>query len=174
MVIAVLGIFCCIFRIKSDATEIIEHNKMNNKEYGEMTDELIDTMEELNLGVESHDVAHFLDLGQPTAYADLVVNAFGVIAFLCVLIGAQKRSAKLLVPALVFIPIDFLKCIFFSIIFAIPLGLSNPFSIALIVLNFLNALIYVPEWIAIYSLRHELLESDSAGDYELAQQQGDK
>ena len=154
----------------SDATEILEYNKMGNKEYGEMMDELIATIME-DISVEPEDVAEFLHLGQ---YADLVVNTFGLIAFLCVLLGAQKRSEKLLVPALVIIPIDFLKCTIFSIIFVIPLGFPNPLSLTLIVINFCNAFIYVPVWIAFYSLRDELLENYCAGDYELAQQQKDK
>ena len=169
--IGVLGAFGCIFRIKSDVAEIME-DKMSQDTREEKINGIMAVMEELNIYVNREGAAKFIDLSVSTAYVDLVVNAFGLIVFCLLLFGAQKRSEKLLIPALVFIPIDFLKCTVFLILFAIPFGFSNPLAITLIVINLLNALIYIPEWIAIYSLRQELLgDNNAAGDYELAQQQ---
>ena len=116
----------------------------------------------------------FFDLVVVDAMIDLIVASFGLFAFLCVLIGTQDRSEKLLQPALIFIPIDFLKCTFFATIFAATLGSYNPVAIKLVVLNALQAFIYVPKWIAIYSLRQELLGNDGNGNYEVAQNQVDK
>ena len=173
LLIGALGTFCCITRIKSDVTEILE-DKIGKDTREEKINIMMAAMEELNIYASKKDVGQFIDVQVPTAYADLIVNSFGLIAYFCVIFGAKKSSEKLLIPALVFIPIDFLKCTVFVILFTIPLGFSNPFSIALIILNLLNALIYVPEWIAIYSLRQEILGNDGTGDYEMAQQQPDK
>ena len=173
LLIGALGTFGCITRIKSDVTEILE-DKIGKDTREEKINIMMAAMQELNIYASQDGVGQFIDMQVPTAYVDLIVNSFGLIAFFCVIFGAKKSSEKLLIPALVFIPIDFLKCTVFVILFAIPLGFSNPFSIALIVLNLLNALIYVPEWIAIYSLRQEILGNDGTGAYELAQQQPDK
>ena len=102
----------------------------------------------------------------PTAYIDIFVQIFGLVAFLCLIFGARKSSEKLLLPSLVYFPIDFLKCTVFSILLAIPLGFSNPFTKTIIVLNVINAVTYVPAWIAIYSLRQELLENAGGTNYE--------
>ena len=110
----------------------------------------------------------------PTAYIDIFVQIFGLVAFLCLIFGARKSSEKLLLPSLVYFPIDFLKCTVFSILFAIPLGFSNPFTKTIIVLNVINAITYVPAWIAIYSLRQELLENAGGTNYEQLQKRADK
>ena len=180
LLIAVLGTFSCIMRIKSDVTEILE-DTMGRDTREEKINIMMAAMEELNMYASEEGVGQFIDIQVPTAYADLTLNTFGLIAFFCVMFGAKKRYEKLMIPALVFIPIDFLKCTIFVILFAIPLGFSNPFTITLTVINLLNALIYVPEWIAIYSLRHEILENDDTShhavafsdlcDHELAHQQ---
>ena len=180
MLIAVLGTFSCIMRIKSDVTEILE-DTMGRDTREEKINIMMAAMEELNMYASEEGVGQFIDIQVPTAYADLTLNTFGLIAFFCVMFGAKKRYEKLMIPALVFIPIDFLRCTIFVILFAIPLGFSNPFTITLTVINLLNALIYVPEWIAIYSLRQEILENDDTShhavafsdlcDHELAHQQ---
>ena len=172
MIIGVLGAFGCVFRIKSDVAEIIEDN-ISKETREEKINGIMAASEEFGIYVNQESVGQFIDLGVPTAYADLIVNAFGLIAFSCVLFGAQRKSEKLLLPALVFIPIDFLKCTVFVILFAIPLGFSNPFAITLIAINLINLLIYVPEWIAIYSLRQEF-SGNGSGDYEMTQQREDK
>ena len=173
LLIGALGTFGCITRIKSDVTEILE-DKIGKDTREEKIHIMMAYMEELNIYASQEGVGQFIDIQVPTAYADLIVNSFGLIAFLCLIFGARKSSEKLLIPALVFIPIDFLKCTVFVILFAIPFGFSNPVTITIIVINLLNALIYVPELIAIYSLRQEILGNDGTGDYELAQQQPDK
>ena len=173
LLIGVLGTFSCFTRIKFDVTEILEDN-IGKDTREEKINIMMEAMQELNIYASQESVGQFIDMGIPTAYADLIVNFFGLIAFFCVIFGAKKSSDKLLIPALVFIPIDFLKCTVFVILFAIPFGFSNPVTITIIVINLLNALIYVPELIAIYSLRQEILGNDGTGDYELAQQQPDK
>lgn len=107
----------------------------------------------------------FLDLVVVDAYVDLIVASFESFAYLCVLIGAQDRSEKLLLPALVIFPINcIIKFIFIVTIFSFgALGTYNAIGIRLFLLNILHAFIYVPKWIAIYSLRQELLGNDGNG-----------
>ena len=149
MLSSIFGAIGCIFRIMLDVTVILE------------IDEIIAYMEKLNINIDENPVyVNFFDLVVVAAFADLVVASFGWFAFLCVLIGCQDRSENLLPPALIFIPVDFLKCTFFATIFAATLGSYNPIAFTLVVLNALQAFIYVPTWLAIYSLRQELLGDD--------------
>ena len=173
IIIGTLGAISCIYKIKSDVEQIME-DSMGKDTREDKINILMASMKELNFHMNQEGVAHFVDLGNPTTYVDLFVAIFGLIACLCLVFGARKSSEKLLLPSLVFLPIDFLKCTVFSILFAIPLGFSNPFAITIIVINVINAITYVPAWIAIYSLRQELLENAGGTNYELAQQRADK
>ena len=163
----IFGILGCIFRIMLDVTGIL-----GLKVREELIDGILAAMQMFNMNPV--DVAEFLDLVVSTSYIDLIVASFGVAAFLSVLFGAQKRSEMLLLPALIFIPIDFLKCTFFATIFATTLGSYNPVAIMLVMLNALHAFIYVPKWLVIYSLRQELLGDDGNHNHEVAQKQVDK
>ena len=173
IIIGTLGAIGCVYKIKSDVEQIME-DSMGKDTREEKINILMAGMEELNIYVNREGVANFVDLGTPTAYVDIFVAIFGLVACLCLVFGARKSSEKLLLPSLVFFPLDFLKCTVFSILFALPLGFSNPFAITIIVLNVINAITYVPAWIAIYSLRQELLENAGGTNYEQAQQLVDK
>ena len=161
MIIGTLGQICCFFKIKSDVEQIMEDS------IGQYTRE--DKINILMAGNEKLNI----HLGNPFAYVSLFVAIFGLIACLCLVFGARKSSEKLLLPSLVFFPINCLKYTVFSILFAISLGFSNPINIIFIVLNVINAITHGPAWITIYSLRQELLENAGGTNYELAQQRAD-
>ena len=165
---SIFGVLGCFFRIMLDVTGILGL-KVREK----LIDGILAAMQMFHMNPV--DVAEFLDLVVSTSYIDLIVASFGLAAFLSVLFGAQKRSEMLLLPALIFIPIDFLKCTFFATIFAATLGSYNPVAIMLVTLYALHAaFIYVPKWLVIYSLRQELLGDDGNHNHEVAQKQVDK
>ena len=158
---SIFGVLGCFFRIMLDVSGIL-----GLKVREELIDGILAAMQTFSMNPV--DVAEFLDLVVSTSYIDLIVASFGLDAFLCVLFGAKKRSEMLLLPALIFIPIDFLKCTFFATIFAATHGSYNPVAIALVILNALHAFIYVPAWLVIYSLRQELLGDDGNHNYKFA------
>merc|ERR1712032_199836 len=53
------------------------------------------------------------------AYVELILGAFGLAAFGCLIFTSIKKTEKMLVPALVLIPIDILHGIIYMILFAI-------------------------------------------------------
>ena len=161
ILIAIFGALACIFRIILDVTIAIEITWISRE-----MDAITAYIEEHNIDARPVDVVKFLDLVVIDAYVDLIVASFESFAYLCVLIGAQDKSEKLLLPALVIFPINcIIKFIFIAIIFSFgALGTYNAIGITLFLLNILHAFIYVPKWIAIYSLRQELLGNDSRSE----------
>ena len=103
-------------------------------------------------------------------YVGLTLGAFGLAAFCCLIFSPYKKSEKMLIPALVLIPIDFLHGIIYMIVLAID-GLI--FTGGIIVGTLLAIFTYIPIWIAIYSLKQEL-QGATEGDQELSHKRGEK
>ena len=177
IIIGILGAIDCVYKVKSDVEKLMKASMWSlvQDSREKQINILMKVMEELNINVNREGIENFVDFGTPTTVVDIFFSIFGLISCFCLVFGARKSSEKLLLPSLVFFPFDFFKCTVFSIVFAIPLGFSNPFAITIIVLNVINAIIYVPALISIYSLRQELLKNagDGAND-ELTQQREDK
>ena len=109
------------------------------------------------------------------AYVGWILGAFGLAAFGCLIFSYIKKSEKMLVPALVLIPIDILHSIIFMILFAIKNSDLAGGSIAIaIMFAIMIAIIFdILAWIAIYSFKQEL-QGVTEGDQELSHKSGEK
>ena len=99
-------------------------------------------------------------------YVDLTLGAFGLAAYGWLIFSPCKKSEKMVIPALVLIPIDFLHGIIYMIVLAID-GIILAVGIIAIALFF-----YIPAWIAIYSFKQEL-QGVTEGDQELSHKRGE-
>ena len=95
------------------------------------------------------------------AYVNLILGAFGLVAFSFLIYSSVKKSEKLLIPALMLIPIKFLSQVILSIL---TIQILGGISGMVTSINIISALIYVPVWIAIFSFRQELQEYELIGN----------
>ena len=88
---------------------------------------------------------------------ELINSVLGLVVYSCLIYGAVKKSEKMLIPALVVIPINFVLYVI-----AIIQVLSSPtvaFAVTAIAVAVILTALTIPTWIVIYSFRQELQES---------------
>ena len=97
-------------------------------------------------------------LAVPLVCVDLVVRVAGLVACACSLLGVCCRQAGLLLPLLLWIPLELVKCAGVMVAYAAPVGLASPATLAMGGTNLLNLLTYGAWWYVAYSCRHQLKE----------------
>ena len=89
----------------------------------------------------------------------------GLLVYSCLIYGAVEKSEKMLIPALVVIPINFVSGVITMILILSLSSLGVDSSAALINSYYvLIAAVAIPSWIAIYSFRQEL-QANTQPDY---------
>ena len=97
-------------------------------------------------------------LAVPLVWVDLVVRVAGLLACACSLLGVCCCQARLLVPLLVWIPLELVKCAGVMLAYTAPLGLASPATLGMGGTSLLNLLTYGAWWYVAYSCRHTLKE----------------
>ena len=88
----------------------------------------------------------------------------GLLVYSCLIYGAVKKSEKMLLPALVVIPINFVSGVITMILILSLSSLGVAGSVALFISCVIIAAVAIPTWIAIYSFRQEL-QANTQPDY---------
>ena len=168
-IIGALAIIDHGYKVTQSMTEIVEENIKSDDQKNQEIEDLIEGMDVLGISLNKSSVEQWLFHVYITAFIDVIFSMIGLISYGCLWFGVFKDKDQFLLPALVFIPFEFLKCAATSVVFANDLGFTNPISIFTQSFIIFNILVLFPIWLMIYSYKQVLKDGGDreTGGYSL-------
>ena len=159
------------YKISQSILDVVDFNLKTEKQKDQKVSEFLKTMHSIGISLERENVVNWIFNLYVTAYIDIIVYIVGFVANACFWYGVSKEKHQYFLPTLVFIPLDLVKCVAQSIVFAKDIGFTNPVGIGIQLIIIVNIAILVPIWLVIYSYKQKL-RGDRGGrthaDYAMA------